>query len=64
LTADMTVDRRVGALVLCVEDAEYDRRIVIDALNEHERTGSEGGYHDVRGTRLMTLNGRLRFDVV
>jgi hypothetical protein len=47
--------RRVCALVLCVEDAKYGRRIVVDALNEQERTGTEGECHDVRGTRLMTL---------
>jgi hypothetical protein len=48
--------RRVGALVLCVEDSEYGRRIVVDALKEQERTGSEGRCHDVRGTRLTTLD--------
>jgi hypothetical protein len=48
--------RRVCALVLCVEDAKYDRWIVVDALNEQERTGTEGGCYDVRGTRLTMLD--------
>jgi hypothetical protein len=51
-------------LVLCVEYAKYGRRIVVDALNEQERTGSEGGCHDVRGARLTTLDGRLKLVVV
>jgi hypothetical protein len=51
-------------LVLCVEYAEYGRRIVVDALNEQKRTGSEGGCHDVRGTRLTTLDGMLKLVVV
>jgi hypothetical protein len=50
-------DRRsVCAFVLCVEDAKYGYRIVVDALNEQKRTGTEGGCHDVRGTRLTTLD--------
>jgi hypothetical protein len=48
--------RRVCALVLCVEDAKYGRRIVVDALNEQEWTGTEGGCHYVRDTRLTTLD--------
>jgi hypothetical protein len=56
--------RRVYALVLCVEDTKCGRRIVVDALNEQERTGSEGGCHDVRGARLTTLVGRLKLVVV
>jgi hypothetical protein len=48
--------RRVCALVLCVEDAKYGRMIVVDALNEQKRTGTEGECHDVRGTRLTTLD--------
>jgi hypothetical protein len=51
-------------LVLCVEDAKDGRRIVVDALNEQERTGTEGGWHDVRGTRLTTLDWRLNLVVV
>jgi hypothetical protein len=47
-------------LVLCVEDAVYARRIVFDALIEQERTGPEGGCHDVRGARLTTLDGKLK----
>jgi hypothetical protein len=35
-----------------------------DALNEQERTGTEDGCHDVRGTRLTTLEWRLRLVVV
>jgi hypothetical protein len=52
--------RRVGALVFCVEDAEYGRRIIVDALNEQERTSSEGECHDVHGARLTTLDRRLK----
>jgi hypothetical protein len=39
------------------------RRIVVDAVNEQERTGSEGGCHDVRRARLTTLDGRLKLVV-
>jgi hypothetical protein len=33
-------------------------------LNEEERTGSEGGCHDVRGASLTTLDGRLKLVIV
>jgi hypothetical protein len=56
--------RRVHALVLCVKDAEYGRRIVVDALTRQKRTASKGRCHDVRGARLMTLDGRLNLVVV
>jgi hypothetical protein len=46
--------------VLRVEYAKYGRRIVVDALNEQERTSSEGGCHDVRSARLTTLDDRLK----
>jgi hypothetical protein len=51
-------------LALCVEYAEYGSRIVVDALNEQKRTGSEGGCHDVRGARLKTLDRRLKLVIV
>jgi hypothetical protein len=50
--------------VLCIEYADFGRRIVVDALSEQERTGSEGECHDVRGARLTMLDGRLWLVVV
>jgi hypothetical protein len=51
-------------LVLCVEDAKYGRRIVVDALNGQKRTGTKGVCHDVRSTRLTTLDLSLKLVVV
>jgi hypothetical protein len=56
--------RHVDAFVLCVEYSEYGHRIVVDALNEQERTDSEGGCHDVCGARLTTLDENLKLVVV
>jgi hypothetical protein len=51
--------RSVGALVLCVLDAENSRRVVRDTLNKQKGASTKRRLHDVSSTGLTTPGGWL-----